>query len=106
MSETLSGINEEKIYDYADKINVILSSVEDLVDSTKEYYVCDSADLFRNRFLEFKDNFKIVNDNILSLTTEFTSVKNNYYRRVDKMVKDINTYSNITQNNTMQKKVD
>lgn len=99
MESRLAGINEDKIdrlildiYDYADKVNSIFNRIDELVDSTKDFYNCESAELFRNKFLEFKQNFKVVNENILGYAGEITSAKNNYKKRESEMVMQVNRY--------------
>lgn len=86
MQNDVVGVNEKgidnlilEIYDYVEKIKGQLNQFEDLVDSTKNFYQSESGENFRNRFVELKDNFQVVNDNILSYSVELSRVKEKHY---------------------------
>ncbi len=81
-STNSKGVNEEKldklvieIYDYADKIKLILNEVDDLVASTNNFFICDSGTDFRNKFNTLKTNFSIVNGNIISYAEDLVNAK-------------------------------
>lgn len=81
-SPNSKGINEEKldklvieIYDYADKIKLLLNEVDDLVAETNNFYICDNGNDFRNKFNTLKTNFTIVNGNIISYAEDLVNAK-------------------------------
>lgn len=100
MEPKVTGISFEKterfildMYDYSEKISALFNNIEDVVNATNDSYVSDEAQMFRDKFLEFKDNFKIVNDNILSYADDLNRARHNYENRRDDMVVTLNTFA-------------
>ncbi len=86
-SPNSKGINEEKldklvieIYDYADKIKLLLNEVDDLATSTNNFFICDSGTDFRNKFNSLKTNFSIVNGSIISYAEDLVNAKINFQK--------------------------
>ena len=66
------------IYNYAEKINKTLNQISEVVDETKNFYDCEVADNYRNKFNHFKANFNIINKNIISYSDDLIKLKNRY----------------------------
>jgi len=66
------------IYDYAEKINKTLNQISSVVDQTKLFYKCDVAADYRNKFLNFKTNFNVINKNVKSYADDLIKLKNKY----------------------------
>lgn len=86
--DLLSGISEvgidrliSDIYDYAESCNNIIGQIDDKVQSTKEFFKCNTADLFRQKFRKLFDERSILNYNILSYSRDLAKVKAHYKRR-------------------------
>ena len=45
------------IYNYAERVNKTLNQISDVVDQTKNFYACESADNYRNKFNSPKVNW-------------------------------------------------
>ncbi len=91
-----AGINEARlsklkieINDYAQRINNVFQCIGDLVDGTKLYFDCESGNLFRDHFDSLKENFAIVNQNILSYTEDLSKVEINYRKSIGGAVDEI-----------------
>lgn len=67
-----------EITDCRDNIKVILSKINDLIDETKNYYTCSSANNLRTRYYVFNDNYKIILSNIKSYANDLISLKKKY----------------------------
>lgn len=90
MRQDVVGINEQAInklimdiYDCADRINIILNSIDDIVAGTSSYFVNESANNFRRKFEQLKLNFPTVNYNIKSYAEDLTKLKNSYSNIID-----------------------
>lgn len=99
MGHDISGINESgidilisEIYDCDESLKKEMNTLDDLVSSTSEFYQCDTANKYRNRYTSIKDNFEQMNKNILGLVDEMSNVKNNYHKRSDDIVTSTNNY--------------
>ena len=97
MQKNVVGISEEKIdkliieiTEYANKINKIFNQASELVDKTKTYYISESGDKFREKYLEFSDNYKTFNQNILSYAKELTVVKKKYSSSTEQIIANLN----------------
>lgn len=66
------------IYNYAEKINKTLNQISTVVEQTKSFYDCDVADDYRNKFNNFKTNFKIINKNVQGYAEDLIKLKNKY----------------------------
>lgn len=66
------------IYDYADRINSIFNSIEDIIVGSSNYFVDDVANDFRYKFEQLKLNFPIVNYNIKSYADDLVKVKRSF----------------------------
>ena len=76
------GINESTInqlnldiYDYVEKINNTFSQMETLVNESREFFISDEGDLFRQRFESISANFPIVCQNILSYVSDLNNAR-------------------------------
>lgn len=74
------------IIEYATEMNRILNSISDLIVDTEEFFDCESGDEFRKKFDELKNDFPMMNANILSYNTDLLSVKADYATRVQRSV--------------------
>ena len=77
------------IYTYAEKVNKTLNHISDVVDQTKNFYACEAADNYRNKFNSFKTNFKVVNKNLISYAEDLIKLKNRYQNMSDDMTQTI-----------------
>ncbi len=100
---TATGINESKIsiikgeiQDYATRINSIFGDMTTLVEESKNYFNCESGDLFRNHFLLLKENFSVVNQNILNYADDLTNVQLHYQKKNENAVSDLGMYRKET----------
>ncbi len=66
------------IYDYADRSNKILNDIEKLANDTRDYFVSDEGNLFRNKISELLHESTTINKNILSYNTDMMTLKNSY----------------------------
>lgn len=85
MSDMVSGITVKKIdesvsniYNCAEKINSLFNQFDNLIESTKGFYNCPNAVEYRKRYETIRQNFFIVNNNILKYSEKLLSVKDNY----------------------------
>ena len=85
MGQNVVGINEQAIdnlildiYDYADRINVILNSLEDTFDKYADCFMDASSSNFKYKLDQLKSNFPIVNNNIKSYADDLIKVKNSF----------------------------
>lgn len=78
------------IYNYAEKVSKTLNEISDVVDNTKKNYCCDEADSYRKKFNDFKTNFKVVNNNLISYAEDLIKLKNRYQNMSDDMTQSIN----------------
>lgn len=79
------GINEEKlnslildIYNYSEKINKTLNQISEVVDKTKKIYSSKEADLYRNKYENFRVNYVNVIKNINRYAEDLILVKQKY----------------------------
>ncbi len=101
---TVTGINErkltilkEEIQDYATRINSIFDDMTTLVEESKSYFNCESGDFFRNHFLLLKENFSVVNQNILNYADDLTNVQLHYQKKNENAVHDLGMYQKETE---------
>lgn len=100
MQDNLNGVNETSIdklimdiCDLVERMNGTLNCMDELIDGTANYFVCENAHLFRQSFATVKNNFPIVNQNILEYTTDLVKVKMNYNNRRETIIKELNSSS-------------
>jgi len=74
------------IIEYATDINRILNNISDLISDTDKFFNCESGEEFRSKFEELKNDFPMMNENILSYNTDLLSVKVDYAKRVQQSV--------------------
>lgn len=93
----VAGIDKAKIdalileiNDYAEKINNILTNIDDLVATNIDYFNCSSKEKFKKIHNENRSNFKQIVNNVLNYADDLTKIKRYY--------SDIN--SNISNNIT------
>lgn len=79
------GINEKKlnslildIYNYSEKINKTLNQISEVVDKTKKIYSSKEADLYRNKYENFRVNYVNVIKNINRYAEDLILVKQKY----------------------------
>lgn len=77
------------IYNYAERINKTLNQISNVVDQTRNFYVCDAANNYRNRFNSFRTNFNVVNKNVISYAEDLIKLKNRYQNIDDNMTQTI-----------------
>lgn len=91
MAQTeIFGINEPKL-DYlvldigetADRISNKLNLIDKLVYDTTSCFECESGNVFRTNFEKVKDNFPVVNRNILNYSVDLVKAKEKVYRTED-----------------------
>ena len=97
MQKDVVGFNEEKmnkliieIFDYANKVNKIFNQANELIENTKTFYDCESGNKFREKYMTLSDNYKIINQNILSYAKELTTVKKKYTTSGQQIGEDFN----------------
>lgn len=85
---TVNGISNEGIdkvmldlLDYADKSNKTLNQIDDLIDETKNYFACESGEIFREQFEMLKTGFRTIHTNLISYHNDLMRVKQNYQLR-------------------------
>lgn len=67
-----------EIIDCSNNVKVIFNKITDLVSETKSYYNCSSADLLRNKYSQFSDNYNIIIKNIMSYNKDLSNLKKKY----------------------------
>lgn len=77
------------IYNYAEKIGKTLDQISDTVSDTKEFYKCSAATEYRNKFNDFKANFKTVRQNVNSYAEDLIKLKNRYQNINDDLTQTI-----------------
>lgn len=75
------------IYNYAERVNKTLNQITDVVDQTKNFYDCEAAQNYRNKFNSFKTNFNVINKNLNSYAEDLIKLKNKY-QNVDSNITD------------------
>lgn len=90
--EKLFGINEYgiakivlEIYDYSERINFILNSIEDNMDEANSSLMINDKKILSNKISLMKDNFINFKANILSYSNEMLRVKKGY-QQIDENV--------------------
>ena len=90
--KNLLGINEDgiskivlEIYDYSERINSILNSIEDNMDEANSSLMINDQKILNNKISLMKDNFLNFKNNILSYSDEMLRVKQGY-RQIDENV--------------------
>lgn len=90
MEQNVVGVNEQvidklilDIYDYADRANIILNSIEDIIDNVPSYYVDSCSNNFRYNYEQLRQNFPIVVNNIKSYASDLVKVKNSFINNND-----------------------
>lgn len=88
-SSYYGGINDEKakrliieLYDYADKISILLKDVEDLVNGTKHFYISEDGDDYRKKFVDFSANFSTLLNNLRQNARDINTARQ-VYRKND-----------------------
>ena len=60
------------------RVNKTLNQITDVVEQTNNFYNCESAQKYRNKFNDFKTNFSIINTNLKSYAEDLIKLKNKY----------------------------
>lgn len=79
------------IYDYAEKSNKIINEIDSLVSETKNYFICEAGDSFRSKYDKLSSQKHSLNKNILSYTSDLTSVKEHYVKRTESAAEFLNS---------------
>lgn len=89
-----SGINEERldslvldIYDYAEKVNQILNSIDELIIKSNTYFKCESADKVRTHYQELDSSSTMLKQNMLNCANDLARVKYRYQEMNDDIKK-------------------
>lgn len=80
-----------EILDCSNNINAIFNNINELISETKFYYDCSSADLLRNKYIEFNQNYKIITQSILSYKNDLANLKKKYAVNMDNLSYKIKT---------------
>lgn len=74
------GINKLilDINDFTIKMKKIFDEVETIVDGTCSYYECNCATKYRNNFNDFKLNFPIMVNNLLTYKKDMQNLKSKF----------------------------
>jgi hypothetical protein len=100
------GINEDKlgklildIYDYVERINMIINSVDDIMNDIEQNFKVSDKNILIKKNLYFRDNLINIKNNILSYADELINVKKGYREisqdvasTVKEFMKDIDNY--------------
>lgn len=80
----VDGINSliNEIYEYAEKLKGEFNSIESELEYVKEFYNCSATANFSEKVQALKQNFTILNNNILDYTKDFSKIKKNYRERM------------------------
>lgn len=85
MSDLVIGSSSKKIdesasniYSCAEKINSLFNQFDELMESTKGFYNCENAEELRSKYFKVRQNFQIVNDNILNYVEKLMTVKSGF----------------------------
>ena len=85
MDTNANGIDEEglnklalELFDYVEKLNRILNSIDTIISDSALYYTSVSANILRRRFNNTKVNFPIVKENIMGYKDDLIRVKRNF----------------------------
>lgn len=84
----INGVSKEgldklvkEFYDFADRNNKIFNKINSIVEDSVNYFDTEEGDIFRKRFENIATESKTINKNILSYSSDFAAVKNNYIAR-------------------------
>lgn len=97
MAQTdIFGVNEPKldklvldIGETAERISNKFNLIEQLVCDTSLFYECESGNVFRTDFEKIKDNFPVVNRNILTYSADLVRVKERVYLTEDTISRNL-----------------
>lgn len=96
MGSNVVGFNEAEIdhlmidiLDYTSRIKLIFNKIDDLVNETRNYYGCESANIMRNHFELIKYDFNIIINNLLSYNSDLYNLKNKYKNGMDILSSEI-----------------
>lgn len=85
MENLVSGINEDKldvlalsIYDTVDKLKEDFNLLEQLVNSSTDFYKSSDADILRNKFNDIFNELPNMYSNISSYANDLVKVKHSY----------------------------
>ncbi len=97
-----SGINFDRLdslvlslYDSLERINKILYSADEIIDNTKNVYMSETSSNLVNKFNSYKSNYKILNDNILTIAADLMTVKKNYQNSDISLAKKLNNVVDV-----------
>lgn len=83
-----TGINENKvnqlmldIYEYEEKINLLLEKISNLMESTTNIYSGFTSDDLRKKYNDFSVNYTNIKNNIHDYSEDLFKIKNNYLER-------------------------
>ena len=94
MNRDAVGINEDKInslvldiYDYIEKINAILSNIDNEMEKTSTCFKFKTGDSLRKKYSDLRANYSIINKNLMGYTEKLIKVKS----KTNEFSKDLKT---------------
>ena len=101
MNSNLSGYDEKRldklisdIYMYAEHINRVFNSMDDLVLGTASYYQSQSGNKIRSEFERIKSNFPIIKNNLIGYAEDLTKVKSKFKNTEEMLTGVVNNANN------------
>lgn len=76
------------INDYAERIKIKYNLIEELIENASECLKGDIGNQYKNRLILLKKNFSVINNNILSYSSDLSLVKKKYLDSVEKISLD------------------
>lgn len=106
----VNGISENildkliiEICDRADNIKAILNSIDDEIYKCLSNVESSATTQFKYAYEEMKKNYKCVNKNILSYSTDYVKVKNAYIERTSTITEQVGKFAeNVHQMNNYE----
>ncbi|MBE6150032.1 MAG: hypothetical protein E7170_04855 [Firmicutes bacterium] len=100
MNGEVTGIKENTldslvihISDKADDIKRLFNSIDDEFNKIYNNFNCSVSSCFHTIYDEMKENYQIINENILSYSMDYAKVKNSYVEKNIEIVNQIKSFS-------------
>lgn len=91
-SNKIVALNEKEInrimldvIDCSTRVKTIFNRINDLVEETKSYYVCSSANMLRSKYEQLNDSYNNIVKNILSYNSDLNLLKKKYALGMDSL---------------------
>lgn len=104
------GVNEPKldllvldIGETAERISNKLNLIDKLVYDTSSFYECESGNVFRANFEKIKDNFPVVNRNILAYSADLVRAKGKVYSTEDTIAQNFSQATGTILSNSTER---